>query len=112
MGSFGNRTDIRMNEFFYGVSAMGCLLAALFFVKFWRQSRDRLFLMFGIAFMTFALNRALLALIPSTHEATTVIYSLRLAAFVLIIIAIIDKNLTSGHGKTDRTMVGRQGIEP
>jgi len=78
---------------------MGCLVAALFFAKFWRQSHDRLFMIFGIAFLTFAINRVLLALVPATYEATTYIYGLRLAAFVLIIVAIVDKNLA---GRRDR----------
>jgi hypothetical protein len=84
-----------MIEFFYGITAMGCLAATLFFVKFWIQSRDRLFLTFGIAFFVFALNRILLSLVPATHEATTYIYVLRLGAFLLIIFAVIDKNVSS-----------------
>ncbi len=74
---------------------MGSLAAGLFFLRFWRQSRDRLFLIFGVSFFIFAVNRFLLALVDTSSEATTYIYMLRLAAFVLILLAIVDKNIGS-----------------
>jgi hypothetical protein len=75
-----------------GASALACAAIGLFFFRFWRQSADRLFLMFALAFWTFGGNRLALALVDDASEAQVYLYVLRLAAFVLIIAAIVDKN--------------------
>ena len=87
----------RLIEFLLGATAMGCVTVALFFFRFWRQSLDRLFLMFAIAFVAFGVNRLLLFMVPSSTEATPYIYMMRLAGFIVIIIAILDKNLGSSQ---------------
>jgi hypothetical protein len=63
-------------------------VAALFFVKFWRESRDRLFGFFAIGFAILAVQRALLVLMQSSE----LLYGLRLIAFLLIVVAIVEKN--------------------
>ena len=73
--------------FLSGVLAMGYAVAALFFLRFWRQTHDRLFALFAAAFALLAVHRSLLAI--GTADA---FYLLRLAAYALIIIAIVDKN--------------------
>ncbi len=78
-----------MNEFLRGCVATCCLVAGLFFLRFWRQSRDRLFLAFGIAFWIFALNWTLLALGGPLAKH---LYVLRLATFLIIAFGILDKN--------------------
>ena len=83
-----------MRELLYGVVVAESLVAALFFVRFWRQSRDRLFAFFAAAFAILAANWFLLAFVPAQVEARTAIFILRLVAFVLIIVAIVDKNRT------------------
>lgn len=65
---------------------------ALFFAKFWSKSRDRLFLMFSGAFVVLAVQRAAIAMTREILEQQAPLYLLRLAAFVVIIVAIIDKN--------------------
>ena len=82
-----------MIDFLSGATFMASLAVALFFVRFWKDSRDRLFLMFAIAFGTFAVNRLLLTVLETSNEETTYVYVFRLLAFVLIIAAIVDKNL-------------------
>jgi Family of unknown function (DUF5985) len=81
-----------MHEFLWGALAMGTLIAGLFFLRFWRQSNDRLFLLMGIAFWVLSLNWLGLALIPWIDETRHYVYVLRLLAFLLIIAGIIDKN--------------------
>lgn len=81
-----------MIDFLHGLSSMGCIVAALFFVRFWRSTHDRLFILFGMAFALLALNRAALALSHPTAESTPYFYLARLAAFVLIAFAVVDKN--------------------
>ena len=51
-----------MIEFFSGAVTLGFLVAAGFFVRFWRKTADRLFLAFAFAFVLFALNQALVEL--------------------------------------------------
>ncbi|HET7434200.1 MAG TPA: DUF5985 family protein, partial [Thermoanaerobaculia bacterium] len=61
-------------------------------LRFWATSRDRLFAIFAAAFGLLAVQRIALALSRSALEDQTALYLIRLAAFVLIIVAIIDKN--------------------
>lgn len=65
---------------------------ALFFAKFWSKSRDRLFLMFSGAFGVLAVQRTAIALTREVLEQQAPLYLLRLAAFVVIIVAIVDRN--------------------
>jgi hypothetical protein len=79
--------------FLAGMIAMAHLVAGLFFVKFWRRTRDRLFLAFAIAFWLLGLNQALVGLSGAPPEDQGVYYILRLLGFLLIIVAIVAKNL-------------------
>jgi hypothetical protein len=84
-----------MNSFISGAVAMASLVAALFFLRFWRQTRDRFFLLFSLAFALDALTRLVLAMIDIAGEQEPFYYLARLAMFGLIILAIIDKNRTA-----------------
>lgn len=75
-----------------GMLVAGCLVAALFFFRFWTQSRDRLFAWFAGAFGLLAIQRLALAIRVAPMEDQTVFYLLRLLAFGMIAFAIIDKN--------------------
>lgn len=84
-----------LSPLFYMLSGLvvaGDLVAALFFLKFWRRSADTLFAIFSAAFLLLALGQALLALSNLPVEERSWIYLLRLAAFALIIIGIVHKN--------------------
>jgi thiosulfate reductase cytochrome b subunit len=81
-----------MLSFVAGAICFAYLTAGLFFLKFWKETHDRLFAMFSIAFGVLAANRALLALLREVHEARSWLYFVRLLAFVLILLAILDKN--------------------
>jgi hypothetical protein len=76
-----------------GLATMGFAIAALFFLKFWRQTRDRLFMTFALAFVLMALNAGLPTLLDVPKEEQSPYFLLRLAAFLLLIIAVIGKNL-------------------
>jgi 4-hydroxybenzoate polyprenyltransferase len=80
------------NAFISGASVLASACIALFFLRFWRSSGDRLFAIFALAFAAFAGNRMILALISEDDENATRLYLVRLAAFVLILAAIADKN--------------------
>jgi len=81
--------------FISGLIAMSQLVASLFFLRFWGRTRDRLFLAFSAAFGLMALNQALVIMLDVPREEQSVFFLLRLAAFLLIIAAILGKNLGS-----------------
>ena len=81
-----------MNDFISGMLAMGYLVAGIFFLRFWRDTHDRLFAMFGAAFFILAGQRFGLDFIGDKAESSTLWYFVRLLAFVIIIVAIVDKN--------------------
>lgn len=87
-----------MIEFLSGAIAMGFLVAAGFFARFWRKTADRLFLAFAIAFVLLALNQAALAL-GAADERVGYTYLLRVLGFILILAAIVDKNLSQSGKK-------------
>jgi peptidoglycan/LPS O-acetylase OafA/YrhL len=83
-----------MIEFLSGAATMGYVVAALFFFRFWGRTRDRLFLAFACAFALFALNQGLAQWLGSADERVSYTYLLRVLGFVLILAAIVDKNLS------------------
>jgi Family of unknown function (DUF5985) len=85
-----------MNSVILGAIAMASMVAALFFLRFWRDTRDRFFLLFAIAFGVEGLNRALLGLTAVSQEQEPFFYLVRLFTFGLILVAIVDKNRTKG----------------
>jgi len=74
--------------FLSGVLTIGYAIAALFFLRFWSQSRDRLFAFFAVGFALLALQRALLVVI----QPIELLYGVRLLAFLIIAGAIVDRN--------------------
>ena len=80
-------------DFFSGMIAMGFAVCAVFFLRFWRRTRDSLFLVFSIAFLLLALNQALTTLLGLPLEERSWLYLLRLAAFLIIIGAIVRNNI-------------------
>jgi hypothetical protein len=88
---------ITMNVFVWGATAMGSWTAGLFFLRFWWRSRDRLLLIFALAFWVLALNWTVLALTPTAAtEARNYAYVIRLVAFLLLLAGIVVKNRRSG----------------
>jgi hypothetical protein len=78
--------------FLSGMVTAGFLAAGLFFARFWARSRDSLFLAFTAAFWLLAFNELLVALVQESEDRQTWFYLLRVAAFLLIAIAIVRKN--------------------
>lgn len=81
-----------MFQYASGLIAMGFLVSGLFFLRFWRQTRDGLFLAFAAAFALLAVNQTLLAFARVPVEERSPLYLLRLAAFTIIIAAVVAKN--------------------
>jgi hypothetical protein len=78
--------------FIAGAVVAGFALAGLFFLKFWKRTRDELFLAFTAAFWLLGITQALLTFSQVPVEERSWLYLLRLAAFLLILAAIWRKN--------------------
>jgi hypothetical protein len=84
-----------MSQFMFGAIGMGFAVSGFFFLRFWRQTRDRLFALFALAFFVLAANRFGIALhqrLAQHEERGDYLYWVRLLAFILILLAIVDKN--------------------
>ena len=85
-----------MNHFLRGALVMASMAVGLFFLRYWRSTRDRLFLLFCLAFWLLAVNWTLALFGGALPEHA---YVFRFLAFVIIALAVLDKN-------------GRQGARP
>jgi len=79
-------------DFLSGAVVFGFGTCALFFVRFWKRTREGLFLAFALAFMLLGLGQTVLTLGSIPTEERGSLYLIRLAAFLLILIAIYRKN--------------------
>lgn len=80
-------------DFYSGFLCAGFLVCVLFFYRFWRRAGDELFLAFAFAFLMLALQQVLVVFLDAPEDDRAWIYSLRLLAFVTLIVAIIRKNM-------------------
>jgi len=82
-----------MNGVIYGSFATGFLIAALFFLRFWRRTQTTLMLIFSVSFALLSLSYLLVGITDEPREDQSWIYLLRLAAFVLILVGISWTNI-------------------
>ena len=85
--------DPIMAAFVGGGLTVAYSVAALFFLRFWKRTADRLFLAFAGAFLLLAANQAVPVIFGIPSEDQGYVYLLRLAGFALIILAILRKNM-------------------
>ena len=83
--------------FVSGMLAAGYLVAAVYFLKFWKQTGDRLFGFFAAAFGLLVVQRLALTLASDLVATTAWYYVVRLLAFGLIVVAIVDKNRSASR---------------
>lgn len=85
-----------LHVFLNGAVFFGNLVIALLFLRFYRKSRDRFFVFFSVAFAALAVHRAMFLAFKTfddmEEQNSSWLYVIRLAAYVLIIVAILDKN--------------------
>jgi hypothetical protein len=79
-------------DFLAGAVTLGYAIAGMCFLRFWRKTRDRLFIHFAVAFGLFACNQLLVAILSADDERVGYAYLLRVVGFVVILIAILGKN--------------------
>jgi hypothetical protein len=78
-----------------GAIAAGYAAAGLFFLRFWRDTRDRLFALFAVAFLVLSVNRVAGGLLAGPDRDP--VYWVRFAAFAVILAAIVDKNRSAAR---------------
>lgn len=88
-----------MNEFLSGACVALCGVASLYFWHFRRQTGERFFALFALAFATLGVNFILLAAGDRDSEFRPTLYLVRLAAFALIIAAIVEQNRRASQGR-------------
>ncbi|MGH9516562.1 MAG: DUF5985 family protein [Terriglobales bacterium] len=81
-----------IKEFLLGVIAALSFTAGLFFVRFWRETRDSFFWAFALFFMVEGVNRVALLFMSRPNEGSPWIYVVRLATLLIILAAILHKN--------------------
>jgi hypothetical protein len=81
--------------FLHGAVSMAAAIAGVLFLAYWRDSRDRLFMFFALAFWVLGINWVAVAAIAPTAEQRHWFHAIRVVAFVLILLGIADKNRRS-----------------
>jgi Ca2+/Na+ antiporter len=81
-----------MYELISGAIMLACFVIGIFFIKFWKKTHDKLFIMFAIAFWILSIERLVLGAIGTQHELGPKVYLIRLSSFIMILFAIIQKN--------------------
>ena len=93
-----------MNDCLSGTVFALCCVSGLFFLRFWRKTKDRFFAFFAASFWLMALHRLVVLALRDHNEHLVAAYLIRLLAFVLILVAIVDKNRVGGGSrKRDRS---------
>lgn len=87
---------IALRDHLWGITGAVFAIIAVFFLRFYRDTKDRFFVLFALAFMVFAIHYWALAAYAVPDEARHLLYLARLLGFGLIVAAIIDKNRQNG----------------
>jgi hypothetical protein len=90
-----------MYSYLCGAASALAAVAGVFFLRYWRDSRDRFFAIWAVALALMAAQWGVSAFLGGADTEAQV-YLLRLAAFLLIIGAIVDKNRGRAGGKRQR----------
>jgi hypothetical protein len=83
--------------FLLGVIATASIVASIFFLRFWRVTRDPFFLAFAASFFVEGVNRASLIFLPDPSTGYSCTYAIRLLSFILILAGILRKNFGKGN---------------
>lgn len=93
-----------LNTFLYGSLTAMSFIAGVFFVRYWRVTRDRFFVFLAVTFWALAADWGLLAW-STDNEHAIYAYLPRLCAFVVLLVGIADKNR---HATKARRSVGTE----
>lgn len=77
--------------FLLGASAAAAAAAGLLFLRLWRNTADRFFLLFALSFFLQAASRMLSAFQLNPVDEADMVWE-RLVAYLMILAAIVQKN--------------------
>ena len=92
-----------MIELLSGALLFSYFIAGVHFCRFWRRTGDRFFLHFAIAFWLFTLNQLATSIPAVAIETDGYEYLLRVLGFIVILLAIVDKNFVAGRNSGPRS---------
>ena len=78
---------------YYGALAAGHVIAAAFFLRFSTKIKAPLFTVFAAAFLLLGFSYGLLCVTTANETEPRLVYLVRLAAFVLLIVGIVWTNV-------------------
>ncbi len=84
--------DETLQAFLRGALSMACVVVGFFFRKYWKETGDRLFGFFLLAFWLLAAHWTALTIVDVPQETRHYLFVLRLAAFLSLLAGILDKN--------------------
>ena len=84
-----------LEGFLLGIIATTSIFAGIFFLRFWRDTRDSLFLAFALAFLIEGVNRSFRIFFAHPNEASPWVFVVRAFAFLIILAGIVNKNRRS-----------------
>lgn len=82
------------DTFLLGFIAGAAFAACLFFLRFWKDTRDSLFFAFAAFFALLSVSEALLLNFPSPNEGSPWLFLVRLLSVLIVLAAILKKNFT------------------
>lgn len=82
-----------MMPLLHGMVTMGFIIAGLYFLRFWRRTKDQLFIVFALAFWLLAIHQVFLGLAGGTNPKQSWVFLPALGAYGLLIFAILIKNI-------------------
>jgi hypothetical protein len=81
-----------VESFLQGLVTAMFLVAAVWFLRFWRDTRDVFFVAFSASFFAEGLSRVALLFVENPHSPGPGIYVVRLCGSLFILWAIVHKN--------------------
>lgn len=78
--------------FLLGIIVITSLSAGVFFLRFWRDTHDSLFLAFALAFLIEGFNRIAQLFSTQSDEGSVWVCLVRSFAFLIIVVGILHKN--------------------
>jgi hypothetical protein len=81
-----------IEDLLLGAISMVCFTVSLFFLRFWKTTRDRFFLFLAASFLVEGVERIAMAVIPHSNEDEPLFYLIRLLSFGILLYGIAEKN--------------------
>ena len=83
-----------LDIFLLGFVAATSLIAGLFFLRFWRDTRDSLFLAFAVFFVIQGCSNAVVLQYHPLNAGSLWLFALRLLSVLVVLAAILKKNFS------------------